>query len=70
MHAADLGKKGLIAQEPVCRGGAWAQDLDAPDDCNAAVGTRSKLRLCFGLEPSASALVLCSGRPLGNPPLM
>ena len=57
-------------QTPVRRGGACAQDLDAPDDCNAAVGTRSKLRLCFGLEPSASALVLSIGRPLGNPPLL
>jgi len=66
MHAARLDRKGLTAQEPVGR----AQDLDAPDDCNAAVGTRSKLRLCFGLEPSASALVLSIGRPLGNPPLM
>ncbi len=70
MHAARLDRKGLTAQEPVGRGNARAQDLDAPDDCNAAVGTRSKLRLCFGLEPSASALVLSIGRPLGNPPLM
>ena len=44
-----------------------AQDLDAPDDRTAAAGTRSKLRLCFGLEPGAGALVL--GRTLRVSPL-
>ena len=46
---------------------ALSQELDAPDDRTAAAGTRSKLRLCFGLEPGAGALVL--GRTLRVSPL-
>ncbi len=45
------------------------QELDAPDDRTAAVGTRSKLRLCFGLEPGAGALELSPALPLRVAPL-
>ncbi|KAK9831980.1 hypothetical protein WJX81_005608 [Elliptochloris bilobata] len=59
-------------------GGDWAlwqrvrallHELDAPDDRTAAVGTRSKLRLCFGLEPGAGELVLSPTWPLRVPAL-